>query len=101
RQERGRRADGGAHLRPVLADAHAPDRVAGEVVRERGLRGLAPQVLEHAALHDAEERLAARVAAELAMARNAALEPRARAPRRGLDARAIRGHRRAVVEGHD
>jgi hypothetical protein len=53
----------------VLADADAADRAADELVRATASTDCAPQVLEHAALHDAEQRLAARVAAELAVAR--------------------------------
>jgi hypothetical protein len=69
-------------------------------VLERALDRLAPQVLERSPLHDPEQRLPALLAAALAVPRDAPREPRARPRRRGRDARAIAGIRRAVVERH-
>ncbi|MDT4845161.1 hypothetical protein FQZ97_791400 [compost metagenome] len=45
------------HLFFGLAHAHAADGVAGKVHLDQRFERLLPQVLEHAALHDAEERV--------------------------------------------
>ena len=80
RRERGRRSlDGDPHGLAVLADAHAADGVPHEAVGRDGVDGGAPQVLEGAALDDAEEGLVRALdSAVRGEARGAPVEPAVR-----------------------
>ena len=100
-QVRHAHGEGAPDVLPVLSDAHAAHGDADQVVGDHRLHAAAPDVLEDASLHDAEEGLSPVEAAVLAPARDAAVEPAVRAVGRVLHLGSIGRIVGAVVEGHD